>query len=102
MASAGLHGLPRASLELRPPRVSISNPSPPFTLFFLSPAFLGGERAALLFRPEADFALARQLRSLEGAALGDLFSFLSGLYFRGKVAYAQAFGRPPRACQRRW
>ena len=68
---------------------------PPFTLFFLSPAFLGGERAALVFRPEADFALARQLRSPEGAPLGELFSFLSGLYFRGKVAYAQAFGRSP-------
>jgi predicted kinase len=61
----------------------------------LSPAFLGGERAALLFRPEADFALARQLRSLEGAPLGEIFSFLSGLYFRGKVAYGQAFGKSP-------
>jgi predicted kinase len=68
---------------------------PAFTIFFLSPAFLGGERAALVFRPQADFALARQLRSPEGAALGELFSFVSGLYFRGKVAYAQAFGRAP-------
>lgn len=77
-------------------RVSISNPpSPSFTLFFLSPAFLGGERATLLLRPEADFPLARQLRSAEGAPLGELFSFLSGLYFRGKVAYAQAFGKAP-------
>jgi predicted kinase len=67
----------------------------PFTLFFLSPAYLGGERAALVFRPEADFELARQLRSAEGAPLGELFSFLSGLYFRGKVAYAQAFGKSP-------
>ena len=83
-------------MAARPPRVSISNSSPPpFTLFFLSPAFLGGERAALVFRPEADFALARQLRSPEGAPLGELFSFLSGLYFRGKVAYAHAFGRSP-------
>ena len=68
---------------------------PAFTLFVLSPAYLGGERAALVFRPEADFALARQLRSPEGAPLGELFSFLSGLYFRGKVAYAQAFGKAP-------
>jgi len=64
-------------------------------LFFLSPAFLGGERAALVFRPSADFPLARQLRSADGVALGELFSFLSGLYFRGKVAYAQAFGKSP-------
>jgi predicted kinase len=72
-----------------------SNPPPPFTLFFLSPAFLGGERASLVFRPSADFPLARQLRSADGVALGELFSFLSGLYFRGKVAYAQAFGKAP-------
>ena len=64
-------------------------------MFFLSPAFLGGERAALVFRPSADFPLARQLRSADGVALGELFSFLSGLYFRGKVAYAQAFGKSP-------
>ena len=64
-------------------------------MFFLSPAYLGGERAALVFRPGADFPIARQLRSAEGVALGELFSFLSGLYFRGKVAYAQAFGKSP-------
>jgi hypothetical protein len=27
--------------------------------------------------------------------LGELFSFVSSLYFRGKVAYANAFARPP-------
>jgi predicted kinase len=64
-------------------------------LFFLSPAYLGGERAALVFRRGASFPIARQLRSADGVALGELFSFLSGLYFRGKVAYAQAFGRSP-------
>jgi hypothetical protein len=48
-----------------------------------------------VLRPDAGFGLARQLRSPEGAPLGELFSFLSGLYFRGKVAYAQAFGRSP-------
>lgn len=35
------------------------------------------------------------MRSAEGAPLGEVFSFVSGLYFRGKVAYMQAFGRPP-------
>jgi predicted kinase len=49
----------------------------------------------LLFREGASFALAQQLRTREGAALGDVFSFVSGLYFRGKLAYAQAFGRAP-------
>lgn len=43
----------------------------------------------------ANFALAQQLRSREGAPLGDVFSFVSGLYFRGKLAYARRFARPP-------
>ncbi|MBI1895227.1 MAG: hypothetical protein HYS04_01630 [Acidobacteria bacterium] len=30
-----------------------------------------------------------------GAPLGQVFSFLSGLYFRGKLAYAAAFASPP-------
>lgn len=32
-----------------------------------------------------------------GVSLGDAFSFMSGLYFRGKAAYARAFAAPP-AC----
>jgi hypothetical protein len=42
----------------------------------------------------AEFFLAHQLRSDEGATLGEVFSFLSGLCFRGKLAYARAFARP--------
>jgi hypothetical protein len=30
--------------------------------------------------------------------LGELFTFLSGLYFRGKMAYATAFASPPPDC----
>ena len=45
--------------------------------------------------PNARFALAQQLQSPEGAPLGDVFSFVSGLYFRGKLAYARQFARPP-------
>ena len=37
----------------------------------------------------------RQLRSPDGAPLGDLFAFVSGLYFRGKLTYARRFARPP-------
>lgn len=69
----------------------------PFTLFLLSPANLSGPRAKLVFNPAATFPLARQLHSPEGAPLGQVFSFVSGLYFRGKMAYAEAFGRPPPA-----
>lgn len=65
------------------------------TIFLLSPASTSGKRAALLFNPAASFALARQLRSADGAPLGDVFSFCSSLYFRGKLAYARAFGLPP-------
>ena len=45
--------------------------------------------------PVAHFTLARQLRTVEGAPLGDVFSFVSGLYFRGKLAYARRFAQPP-------
>ena len=45
----------------------------------------------MLMRPGADFALAKRLRSSEGAPIGDVFSFMSGLYFRGKLTYARAF-----------
>ena len=64
-------------------------------VFLLSPASTSGKRAGLLLRDGASFPLARQLRSSAGAALGDVFSFCSSLYFRGKLTYARAFGRPP-------
>jgi hypothetical protein len=60
-------------------------------VFLLSPAYLGGKRAQLLLRPDAGFELAVRLRA-GGATLGVVFAFLSGLYFRGKLAYAVAFG----------
>ena len=61
-------------------------------IFILSPARTTGKRAAMALNPQAKFALAEQLRSAEGAAIGDVFAFLSGLYFRGKLAYARRFG----------
>jgi len=63
-------------------------------IFLLSPASCGGERARVLLREEASFPLAVELRE-RGASLGEVFAFLSGLYFRGKLAYARAFARPP-------
>ena len=63
-------------------------------IFLLSPAHCGGKRAALLTRDEAAFDLAVRFRSPHGAPLGEVFSFLSGLYFRGKLAYAGQFERP--------
>jgi hypothetical protein len=67
----------------------------PHRIFILSPAHCGGERARLVFNEQAQFPLARRLRSPDGAPLGEVFAFLSGLYFRGKLAYAQAFAAPP-------
>ncbi|HET9362711.1 MAG TPA: hypothetical protein VFO58_23335, partial [Vicinamibacterales bacterium] len=64
-------------------------------IFLLSPANCGGVRARRVVSDAAEFALARQLRTTEGAPLGDVFSFVSGLYFRGKLAYARRFTRPP-------
>ncbi len=64
-------------------------------IFLLSPARCDGERAEMVLSPRASFALARRLRTPEGAPLGEVMSFLSGLYFRGKLAYAETFARPP-------
>lgn len=70
--------------------------SPPRTkrIFLLSPANASGVRAQLLMREGATFALAQRLQG-QGLTLGDAFSFMSGLYFRGKLAYASAFAAPP-------
>jgi hypothetical protein len=63
-------------------------------IFLLSPAYAGGQRARMILRDQAQFPLARTLRGKAGAPIADVFTFLSGLYFRGKVAYATAFARP--------
>jgi len=62
------------------------------TVFLLSPAHCGGKRAQLVMREQASFDLAVRLRK-DGATLGEVFTFLSGLYFRGKLTYAEHFGR---------
>jgi hypothetical protein len=63
-------------------------------VFLLSPARCDGQRARLLLNRNAEFDLAVRLRS-DGAPIADVFSFLSGLYFRGKLAYARSFGSWP-------
>jgi hypothetical protein len=65
-------------------------PRPPRRIFLLSPANLSGRRASYLLSPRSRFALAVSLAG-DGAPLGEVFSFVSGLYFRGKLAYARAF-----------
>jgi hypothetical protein len=60
-------------------------------VFLLSPASASGRRAQILLREGASFPLALRVRSSGGAPIGEVFSFLSGLYFRGKASYARAF-----------
>jgi hypothetical protein len=60
-------------------------------VFLLSPAYAGGQRARMIMSERAQFDLARRLRSEQRPTLGEVFTFLSGLYFRGKLAYANAF-----------
>jgi hypothetical protein len=55
----------------------------PPRIFLLSPARLDGKRAHLLFHPVTMFPVARALHSMAGAPIGEIFTFLSGLYFRG-------------------
>lgn len=68
-------------------------------VFLLSPANIAGKRAKMLLNPEASFELARRLRMGAGVPLGEAFAFMSGLYFRGKLAYARAFARAPNVGQ---
>lgn len=63
-------------------------------IFLLSPANAAGKRAKMLLREGATFELAQRLQG-EGLTLGEAFAFISGLYFRGKLAYARAFAAPP-------
>ena len=64
-------------------------------VFLLSPANCSGPRAKQVLSPNAGFALAEELRSRRGAMLGDVFMFISGLYFRGKLTYGLRFAAPP-------
>jgi hypothetical protein len=61
-------------------------------IFLLSPARTTGKKGQQLLNPLATFPLAQRLRTDEGVPLGELFSFVSGLYFRGKLTYANHFG----------
>jgi hypothetical protein len=68
--------------------------SVPGRIFLLSPAKAGGPRYSRLTRERADFELAKRLRE-RAATIGEVYSFISGLYFRGKMMYAEAFRAAP-------
>ena len=67
-------------------------------IFLLSPANCAGKRAGFLLRKNARSPLAQRLRSGDGPTIGEVYTFMSGLYFRGKLAYALAFANPPDGC----
>jgi hypothetical protein len=65
---------------------------PTAQIFLLSPASCGGRRAGVLMMEGSALPLAGRLR--DGTlTLGEGFSFMSSLYFRGKLTYARTFGR---------
>lgn len=55
-----------------------------------------------MLQPQAGFDLAVRLRTAQGAPLGEVFSFLSSLYFRGKLTYARRFAVPPPGIAGAW
>ena len=63
-------------------------------IFLLSPANASGKKAGFLLGERGKSDLAVRLRSSE-VPLSEIFTFISALYFRGKLAYAEAFANPP-------
>jgi len=77
------------------PESDPSNCTPPQSrVFLLSPANTSAIRGQLLLNRTSEFELAQRIRR-QGAPLRELFSFISSLYFRGKLAYAEAFSQSP-------
>ena len=84
----------KASRENAQPTKRTAAPNKPQRIFLLSPANAAGLRANLIVRDGAKSPLAQRLRDT-GATLGEVFAFISGLYFRGKLTYAKRFVDPP-------
>jgi hypothetical protein len=70
----------------------VASPRP--RIFLLSPANASGVKGQRLLDPLAQSDLGRRLRH-SGVPLAELYGFISSLYFRGKLEYAQKFSNPP-------
>ncbi|MGA7918415.1 MAG: hypothetical protein WCA38_02015 [Candidatus Acidiferrales bacterium] len=81
------------SARIAPPS-PLSARVPRRRVFLLSPANASGNRARVILGNAARTELAKRIRG-EGAPLGDIFSFISGLYFRGKLVYSRVYANPP-------
>jgi len=67
-------------------------------VFLLSPASCTGKSVRLLLERRTTTDLAARLQSHRGVPIAEVFEWISGLYFRGKLAYARAFADPPAGC----
>ena len=63
-------------------------------IFLLSPANASGIKGQRLLGSTTQSDLGLRLRD-GGAPLGEVYRFISSLYFRGKIEYAQRFQNPP-------
>lgn len=68
----------------------VADPLDARRVFLLSPAKASGARAQRLFASNTRSVLAARMRD-SGVALGEVFSYISSLYFRGKLSYAERF-----------
>jgi hypothetical protein len=62
------------------------------SVFLISPANMSGIRGTRLLDEAGKTDVHARLKG-EGVELGKLFTFVSSLYFRGKLAYGNAFGK---------
>ncbi|HZD04521.1 MAG TPA: hypothetical protein VE173_06375 [Longimicrobiales bacterium] len=69
-----------------------SGPRP--RVFLLSPASLTGVRGRRILEGTSSADFAGPLHRGRAVGLDRIYLFISSLYFRGKLAYAKAFGRP--------
>jgi len=88
--------------DLSPSSLSSGIGDVPFRsrIFLLSPANASGIKGQRLLSGTAQSEFAQRLTS-SGVPLGEVYRFISSLYFRGKLDYAERFQNPPqgvRAC----
>src|SRR4051812_7436803 len=70
-------------------------------IFLLSPASLSGMRGRAVREGRSSASFMDALRSA-GAPVGEVYAFISSLYFRGKLAYARRFARAPVGVEGVW
>src|SRR5580698_981371 len=92
--------MPEKNLEFRgrragPSAFPLAPPSKVPCIFLVSPANTGAKRGQLLCREGAEVDLAVSFPPVV-PPLGHVYSFISRLYFPGKLSYSRAFANPPR------